>query len=60
MSVSIKHPKLGEMIFLSDTSEDQYPFYYQNGFAFMFNTITPQKATGPRGNKKYKGIINDK
>lgn len=50
--VSILHNKLGTLTFDSEiNNESEYPFFYENGFSFLFEIEkTP---------KKYKGIIDD-
>ena len=58
MSVNLKHPKLGELTFLSDTDPERYPFYFENGFSELFEPIVPQitKAEGEKKPIKYFGI----
>jgi hypothetical protein len=52
--VSIKHNNL-DLTFDSEiNNESEYPFFYENGFSFLFEI---EKAAAP---KKYKGIINGK
>lgn len=63
-NVTMKHPKLGDLTFNKGTDSEQYPYFYENGFSFLFDVVPNKKIEavlkGKTTNKKYTGIINEK
>lgn len=60
--ITIKHPKLGDVIFDSDiNNEAEYPFFKENGFLHLFidEEIEVNKVEIKPLIKKYKGIENN-